>query len=71
MELRIFGWVSLNHETRHGSPKSQSFLENIPFVYGGKNQGLLIVHLMLCSRPHLHRHIFGLKYTASQDFNIL
>ena len=41
MELRIFGWVSLNHETRHGSPKSQSFLENIPFVYGGRKPGSL------------------------------
>ena len=53
------------------SPKSQSFLENIPFLYGGKNQGLLIAHLMLCSRRHLHRHIFGLKHITSQDFNIL
>ena len=53
------------------SPKSQSFLENVLFVYKGKNQGLLIAHLMLCSRRHLHRHIFGLKYITSQDFNIM
>ena len=31
------------------SPKSQSFLEYVLFVYEGKNQGLLIAHLMLCS----------------------
>ena len=29
------------------SPKSQSFLEYVLFVYEGKNQGLLIAHLML------------------------
>ena len=53
------------------SPKSQSFLEYVLFVYEGKNQGLLIAHLILCSRRHLHRHIFGLKYITSQDFNIM
>ena len=53
------------------SPKSHSFLENVLFVYKGKNQGLLIAHLMLCSRRHLYRHMFGLKHTTSQDFNII
>ena len=51
--------------------KSQSSLEYVLFVYEGKNQGLLIAHLMLCSRRHLHRHIFGLKYITWQDFNIM
>ena len=53
------------------NPKSQSFLENVLFVYKGKNQGLLIAHLMLCSRRLLHRHMFDLKHTTSQDFNII
>ena len=36
-----------------------------------KSQETLKRHLMLCSRSHLHRYIFGLKHMTLQDFNIM